>query len=131
MRDLEPAEPKRCYERARPGEMIHLDIKKLGRFERMGHRVTSDRTGQSNSRGVGWEYVHVCVDDHSRIAFTDILPDEKAVSAIVLLRAAVTYYETPGSKVERMMMDDGSYYKSHAFRAACKALGVRHIRGKP
>ncbi len=90
LRDLEPAEPVRRYERERPGELIHLDIKKLGRFERVGHRITGDRRGQSNSRGVGWEYVHslprtrsgVCIDDHSRVAFTSIYPDEKAVSAI-------------------------------------------------
>ena len=69
--------------------MIHLDIKRLGRFERIGHRITGDRTGQSNARGVGWEYVHVCIDDASRIAFTDIFPDEKAVSAITFLKAAV------------------------------------------
>ena len=131
MRDLEPAEPERRYERARPGEMIHLDIKKLGRFSRVGHRITGDRTGQSNSRGVGWEYVHVCVDDHSRIAFTDILPDEKAVSAVAFLTAAVAYYETLGITVERVMTDNGSCYKSHAFKAACKALGLRHIRTKP
>jgi transposase-like protein len=70
-RDLEPAEPVRRYERARPGELLHLDIKKLGRFERIGHRITGDRRGQSSSRGVGWEYVHVAVDDHSRLAFAD------------------------------------------------------------
>ena len=76
-RDLEPAEPVRRYERDKPGEMIHLDIKKLGRFNKVGHRITGDRTGQSNSRGVGWEYVHVCIDDHSRIAFADIRPTRK------------------------------------------------------
>ncbi len=76
-RDLEPAEPVRRYERDRPGEMIHIDIKKLGRFNKVGHRITGDRVGQSNSRGVGWEFVHVCIDDHSRVAFTRILPDEK------------------------------------------------------
>ena len=78
MRDLEPAEPVRRYEHAHPGEMIHIDIKKLGRFDKIGHRITGDRTGQSNSRGVGWEFVHVCIDDASRLAFSQILPDEKA-----------------------------------------------------
>ena len=131
MRDLEPAEPVRRYERARPGEMIHIDIKKLGRFERVGHRITGDRRGQSNSRGVGWEYVHVCVDDHSRIAFTGIFPDEKAVSAIAFLRAAIRYYASLGVTVERVMTDNGSCYKSFAFRDACKALGLKHIRTKP
>ena len=71
-RDLDPPEPVRRYERRRPGELIHLDIKKLGRFEKVGHRITGDRTGQSNSRGVGWEYVHVAIDDHSRIATSEI-----------------------------------------------------------
>ena len=89
IRDLEPAEPVRRYEREKPGEMIHIDIKKLGRFDRIGHRITGDRTGQSNSRGVGWEFVHVCIDDHSRVAFSEIKPDEKADSAVPFLKAAV------------------------------------------
>jgi len=131
LRDLEPAEPVRRYERARPGEMIHIDIKKLGRFERVGHRITGDRRGQSNSRGVGWEYVHVCVDDHSRIAFTDIFPNEKAVSAVAFLHAAVRFHARLGITVERVMTDNGSCYKSHAFKAVCAALGLRHVRTKP
>ena len=78
LKDLEPAEPVRRYERDAPGDMIHIDIKKLGRFNRVGHRITGDRKGQSNSRGIGWEFVHVCIDDASRIAFSQILPDENA-----------------------------------------------------
>jgi len=112
LRDLEPAEPVRRYERERPGELIHLDIKKLGRFERVGHRITGDRRGQSNSRGVGWEYVHVCIDDHSRVAFTSIFPDEKAVSTVAFLRAAIVFYARFGVTVERVMTDNGSCYKS-------------------
>jgi len=131
LRDLEPAEPVRRYERARPGELIHIDIKKLGRFERVGHRITGDRRGQSNSRGVGWEYVHVCIDDHSRVAFTSIYPDEKAVSAVAFLKAAIVFYARLGVTVERVMTDNGSCYKSFAFRDACKALGLRHIRTRP
>lgn len=131
LRDLEPAEPVRRYERKRPGELIHLDIKKLGRFERVGHRITGDRTRQSNSRGVGWEYVHVCIDDHSRVAFSEIKADEKAVSAIAFLKAAVAFYARLGVKVERVMTDNGSCYKSFAFRDTCKALSLRHIRTKP
>lgn len=77
LKSLEPAEPVRRYERAAPGEMIHIDIKKLGRFNKVGHRITGDRSGQSNSRGVGWEFVHVCIDDASRVAFSKIMPDEK------------------------------------------------------
>jgi transposase InsO family protein len=128
---LEPAEPVRRYERDRPGEMIHIDIKKLGRFNKIGHRITGDRTGQSNSRGVGWEYVHVAIDDHSRIAFAKVMPSEKKQSAIVFLKDAVAYYDSLGVKVERVMSDNGSCYKSFAFRRTCRRLGLKHIRTKP
>jgi transposase InsO family protein len=131
LRALEPAEPVIRYERKTPGELIHLDIKKLGRFERVGHRITGDRTGQSNSRGVGWEYVHVCIDDASRIAFSQILPDEKADSAIRFLNAALAYYASLGVSVARVMTDNGSCYKAFAFRDACKAHRLKHIRTKP
>jgi transposase InsO family protein len=131
IRDLEPAEPVRRYERAVPGEMIHIDIKKLGRFDKIGHRITGDRTGQSNSRGVGWEFVHVCIDDHSRVAFSQIKPDEKADSAVPFLKAAVTYYASLGVTVTRVMTDNGSCYKAFAFRDACRDLGIKHIRTKP
>jgi transposase InsO family protein len=131
MKDIEPAEPVVRYEYSKPGGLIHLDIKRLGRFDRVGHRITGDRTGQSNSRGVGWEYVHVCIDDASRIAFTDIFPDEKAVSAITFLKASVAYYESLGIKVTRVMTDNGSCYKAKDFAKACKALGLKHIRTKP
>ena len=128
---LEPAEPIRRYERQHPGELIHLDIKKLGRFDRVGHRITGDRTGQSNSRGSGWEFVHVCIDDASRLAFSQILPDEKKGSAIAFLTAAVAYYQSLGVKVVRVMTDNGSCYKSFDFRNACRDLGLRHIRTRP
>jgi transposase InsO family protein len=131
MRDLEPAEPVRRYEREHPGDMIHIDIKKLGRFDKIGHRITGDRTGQSNSRGVGWEFVHVCIDDHSRVAFSQILPDEKASSAVPFLEAAVAYYKGLGVTVTRVMTDNGSCYKAFAFRDACRDLGLKHIRTKP
>ncbi len=130
-RDLEPAEPVRRYERAHPGEMIHIDIKKLGRFNRIGHRITKDRTGQSNSRGVGWEFVHVCIDDHSRLGFADIMPDEKKASAVAFLKAAVAWYRRFNITVERVMTDNGSCYKSFAWRDACRRLGLKHIRTKP
>ena len=130
MRDLEPAEPVRRYEREKPGEMIHIDIKKLG-FDRIGHRITGDRTGQSNGRGVGWEFVHVCIDDHSRVAFSQILPDEKKESAVLFLKAAVAYYKSLGVTVTRVMTDNGSCYKAFAFRDACRDLGIKHIRTKP
>jgi transposase InsO family protein len=131
MRDLEPAEPVRRYERQAPGEMIHIDIKKLGRFDRIGHRITGDRTGQSNGRGVGWELVHVCIDDHSRVAFSQILPDEKAESAVAFLKAAVDYYNSLGVTVSRVMTDNGSCYKAFDFREACQELGLKHKRTKP
>jgi len=130
-RDLDPRAPVVRYERKAPGEMIHLDIKKLGRFERPGHRVTGDRTGQSNNRGVGWEFVHVCVDDHSRLAFSEIHPDETKQSAVPFLKAAVAYYADLGVTVSRVMTDNGSCYKSHAFRDACAELGLKHIRTRP
>jgi transposase InsO family protein len=131
LKDLEPAEPIRRYERGAPGEMIHIDIKKLGRFDRVGHRITGDRTGQSNSRGIGWEFVHVCIDDASRIAFSQILPDEKKESAVAFLEAAIAYYASLGVAVSRVMTDNGSCFKSKAFARTCRALGLKHIRTRP
>ncbi len=132
---LEPAEPVRRYEREHPGELIHLDIKKLGKFNRIGHRITGNRKGQSNPRsrgqGPGWEFVHVCIDDASRIAFSQVMKDEKKGSAVAFLKAAVAYYASLGVIVERVMTDNGSCYKSFAFQKACKRLGLKHIRTKP
>jgi len=127
---LEPAEPVRRYEREKPGEVIHIDIKKLGRFDRIGHRITGDRR-QGNSRGAGWEFVHVSIDDASRLAFSQILPDEKKESAIAFLKAAVASYASLGITVARVMTDNGSCYRSRAFRKACRDLGLRHIRTRP
>jgi len=131
MRDLEPAEPARRYQYDQPGGLIHIDIKKLGRFERVGHRITGDRTGQSTSRGVGWEFVHVAIDDASRVGFSQIYPDEKAVSAVAFLKAAIAYYLSLGVTVTRVMTDNGACYKSNAFREACRALELKHIRTRP
>ena len=128
---LEPAEPVRRYQRERPGELIHIDIKKLGKFNQIGHRITGDRTGQSNTRGVGWEFVHVCIDDASRIAFSQIKPDQRKRSAVAFLKAAVAYYASLGVIVECVMTDNGSCYRSFAFRNACRRLGLKHIRTKP
>jgi transposase InsO family protein len=128
---LDPAEPVRRYQREHPGELIHIDIKKLGRFDRVGHRITGDRTGQSNHRGIGWEFVHVCIDDASRIAFSQVLPDEKKDSAIDFLNVALAYYASLGVTVARVMTDNGAAYKSFAFQDTCKALGLKHIRTKP
>ena len=126
---LQPTEPVRRYQREHPGELIHIDIKKLARFERVGHRITGDRTGQS--RGAGWEYVHVCIDDASRVAFSRIFPDEKKESATAFLKAAVAYYASLGVTVTRVMTDNGSCYRSGPFRDACRDLGLRHIRTRP
>jgi transposase InsO family protein len=131
MKDLTPAVPIIRYERKAPGEMIHIDIKKLGRFERVGHRITGDRTGQSNSRGIGWEFVHVCIDDASRIAFSQIMPDEKKGSAVTFLKTALAYYHSLGITVARVMTDNGSCYRAFDFRDACRDLGLKHIRTKP
>jgi transposase InsO family protein len=130
-RDLEPAEPVRRYERDRPGEMIHIDIKKLGRFNKIGHRITGDRTAHSNSRRIGWEFVHVCVDDHSRLGFAEVMPDERKQSAVTFLKAAVAWYARLGVTIERVMTDNGSCYRSKAFNKTCAALGLRHIFTKP
>ena len=135
-RDLEPVEPVIRYEREQPGELIHMDIKKLGRFERIGHRITGDRTGQSNPRasargGYGWEFVHVAIDDHSRLAFSKVMDSERKDCAVAFLKAAVAWYKRYGITVQRVMTDRGSCYRSKAFNKACKALGIRHIYTKP
>jgi len=130
LNSLEPAAPARRYERQCPGELIHIDIKKLGRFERPGHRVTGDRQGCRNVHA-GWEFVHVAIDDHSRVAFAKVMANEKKRSAIAFLKATVAYYASLGIKVEGVMTDNGSCYKSFAFRRACKRLGLRHIRTRP
>jgi transposase InsO family protein len=131
LRSLEPAEPVRRYEREHPGELIHIDIKKLGKFNRIGHRITGDRSGQTKSRGVGWEYVHVCIDDASRVAFAEIKKDQRKASAVAFLKAAIAYYASLAIKVQRVMTDNGSCYMSRAFARACKRLGLKHIRTKP
>jgi transposase InsO family protein len=131
LRALEPVEPPRRYQRDRPGELIHIDIKKLGKFKKIGHRITGDRTGQSNNRGVGWEFVHVAIDDASRIAFSRVMKTERRGCAIAFLKAAVAYYASLGITAERVMTDNGSCYKAFAFRRACKRLGLRHIRTRP
>ncbi len=129
MADLEPSAPARRYERDKPGELIHLEIKKRNRLWRPGHPVTGDRKGKCT--GAGWDYVHVCIDDHSRIAFTQIYPDQKANSAVAHLKAAVRYYNKLGVKVDRVMSDNGSCYRSRAFAKACRKLRLKHIRTKP
>jgi len=126
------AEPVRRYERDNPGELIHLDIKKLGKIGSVGHRITGRRTGSVNQHlGIGWEFVHVCIDDASRIAFSRVMPSERKESAVSFLKAAVAYYESLGIKIERAMTDNGSCYRSRAFGRACKRLRIKHICTKP
>lgn len=127
--NLEPEEPPNRYERRHPGELVHIDVKKLGRFRHPGHRVHGDRS--SRSRRAGWEYVHVCVDDATRVAYVEVLSDEKAITAIGFLRRAMAFYRSMGVEVQRVMTDNGAPYVSFAHAAACRALGLRHIRTRP
>jgi transposase InsO family protein len=126
---LEPPEPVRRYERKRPGDLIHLDVKKLGRFWRAGHRVTGSRKGASD--GAGWEYVHVCVDDPTRLAYVEVLTDERGVTCVGFLKRAVAWFAARGVAVRRVMTDNGSGYVAKIFKAARIALGLRHIRTRP
>jgi transposase InsO family protein len=128
---LEPPEPPNRYERKAPGELIHIDVKQLGRIGNgPGHRVRGTRQG-TRSRGAGWEFVHVCVDDATRLAYVEVLGDEKAKTAIGFLRRALAFYAAHGIEVERLMTDNGSAYRSIAHALACKALRIRHIRTRP
>jgi transposase InsO family protein len=135
---LAPPEPPNRYERRRPGELVHIDIKKLGRILAAGHRVTGSRRLQRSRRvdGVlrglaGWEFVHVCVDDHSRLAYVEVLGAEDAATAIGFLRRALAWFRERGVEVERVMTDNGPAYISHAHAAACRELGLRHLRTRP
>jgi transposase InsO family protein len=126
---LEPSEPVRRYSRARAGELVHLDIKKLARFRRIGHRITGDR--RHGSEGAGWEFVHVAVDDASRLAYVEVLPDEKRQSVTGFLVRALRWFKRQGVRVERVMTDNGSGYVSRLFRKVCRLLRLRHIRTRP
>jgi transposase InsO family protein len=135
---LEPLEPANRYERKRPGELLHIDVKKLGRIRGVGHRITGNRASQGPTRingrqtGIaGWEFVHVCVDDATRLAYVEVLNDEKATTAAGFLRRAVAYYRAHGIRVERVMTDNGSCYRATIHALACKALRVRHLRTRP
>jgi transposase InsO family protein len=119
-----PAEPVQRYEHDRPGDLLHIDTKKLGRIDRIGHRATGSRLGRI--QGAGWEMLFVAVDDHARIGFTDMYPDEKVPSAVQFLRNAVAYYKSLGVKVKRLLTDNGSAFRSRDFAKACAELDVRH-----
>jgi len=128
-RDLQPAVPIVRYERERPGELVHLDIKKLGRIVRPSHRITGNR--RDTVDGAGWEFVHVAIDDASRLATALIANDERGTTASRVLETIVADYARHGVKIERVMTDNGSAYLSHAFRDACQRFGIRHLRTKP
>jgi transposase InsO family protein len=117
------------YERQRPGELLHLDVKKLGRFRRVGHRITGDRRGQS--RRAGWEFWHVCIDDHSRLAYVERLDNERAETTTEFLRRAVRWFARQGIRTERVMSDNGSGYVAKSFATTCQELGIRHLRTRP
>ena len=127
---LEPRPPVVRYQRERPGELIHIDTKKLGKIAGIGHRITGDRGGH-RARGVGWEHLHVAVDDASRLSYSEILPDERKASATAFLGRTLAWFARHGVTIERVMTDNGSAYRSHAFRHACAAAGLRHLRTKP
>jgi transposase InsO family protein len=128
---IEPQQARPRYERDKPGEIVHLDVKKLGRFNSIGHRITGRRKGRCSSQSAGWEYVHVAIDDHSRVARADIFPDQTKESATAFLFATIAYFKNLGITVERVMTDNGSCYRSKTFARACTKLGIKHIRTKP
>ena len=118
--------------REKPGELIHIDIKKLGRIGSVGHRITGRYPGVVNRHhGIGWEFVHVCIDDASRVAFVQVMANQRQESAVAFLEVAVAYYSKLGIRIERVMTDNGSCYRSKTFRAVCRRLGIRQIFTKP
>lgn len=122
--DLTPSEPVRRYEHDAPGQLLHIDTKKLGAIQRPSHRVTGDRRDRSYK--AGWEFLFVAIDDHSRIGFTDMYPNESKESAIQFLQNCVAYFRSMGVRIERLLTDNGSAFRSKAFAAACVTLGLRH-----
>jgi transposase InsO family protein len=129
LKSLEPPVPVVRYERAAAGELLHIDTKKLGRIDGIGHRITGHRTS-TRYRGIGWEMVHLAIDDHSRVSFAKVLSDEKAVSCVQFLHDAVAYYASLGVHIQRVMTDNGKGFKN-TFKAACDELGIRHIKTRP
>ena len=126
---LHPRPAVQRYEWPQPGQLIHLDIKKLGRIGHVGHRITGDRRGQA--RGIGWEFVHVCVDDCSRATYAEVLPDECGATAAAFLRRAVAWFRRRGVRVLRVLTDNGPGYRSRVFAAACRAARLAHRRTRP
>jgi transposase InsO family protein len=128
---LEPVEPPNRYCRRHPGELIHIDIKKLGRFRRPGHRVTGQRGGINHNYKAGWEFVHVAIDDTSRVAYLEILPDEKGPTCVAFLERAVAWFADHGVTVERIMTDNGTGYRSKVHAACVARLGIKHVFTRP
>lgn len=126
---LDPKEPVRRYQRERPGELLHLDIKKLARFEGVGHRITGNRRGASE--GLGYDFLHVAIDDATRLAYVEVLPDERRWSTTGFLIRALRWFKERGVRVERVMTDNGSGYIARLFRKVLRMLGIRHIRTRP
>lgn len=125
----EPRAPVQRYERERPGELVHIDTKKLGRFWHVGKRILQD--GVRRSRHAGWQHVHVAVDDHSRLAYAEVLPSERREDAVAFLERALAWYREQGITVEAVMTDNGNAYRSFAWRERRTALGLRHLRTRP
>lgn len=130
IKSLEPPVPPRRYERRHAGELLHLDIKKLGRFRKPGHRVTGVRTACRTDQA-GWEFVHVAIDDFSRIAYAEILPDEKGQTCAGFMRRASAWFASQGISIKALLTDNGTGYRSHRFREACLRLQLRHHRTRP
>ncbi len=126
---LDPQLPTRRYERARPGDLLHVDIKKLGRIGRIGHRITGDR--RSRVRGIGWEYVHVAIDDCSRLAYAEVLLDERGETVAGFLRRAIQWFARRGVRIQRVLSDNGSGYRARVVAAALHALAVAHRWTRP
>ena len=129
LKNLEPKEPVVRYQRQRPGELIHIDIKKLGRIGCIGHRIHGDHS--TRARGIGWEFVHVAIDDASRLAYAEVLPNERSPSSTAFLRRSVAWFRDRGVHVQAVMSDNGSCYVSHRFKATCQKLSLRHLRTRP
>jgi transposase InsO family protein len=130
LKNLQPAEPVRRYQWAQPGDMIHVDIKQLARFERVGHRITGDRR-LGSSRGAGYEKAHVAVDDATRLAYVEVLPDEQQATTVGFLLRAVAWFNGHGINCCRVLSDNGSAYRSRPWRQTCEALGLTPKRTRP
>lgn len=129
LRDLEPPEPVRRYEHDAAGDLLHLDVKKLGRIRGIGHRITGDRS--SRARGAGWEYVHVAIDDYSRLAYVEVLANEEATTTAAFLRRALAFYRSHGIRIRRVLTDNAKNYTSHLVRGLCLDRTIEHWRTKP